>query len=325
MAFRHNFQGDCRHGIATRQKIPQGVVLRSTCGSSRTYSQPMKSMLLAGLSALTITLAQAAPIKVLLIDGQNNHDWKSTSPILVKQLKEAGIFTVDTATAPASGIESFKPKFSDYQVVVSNYNGESWPDETKAAFEKFIKEGGGFVSVHAADNAFPEWEAYNEMIAIGGWGGRNEKSGPLLRFRDGKWVHDHTPGSGGHHGSQHEFVMVSRAPQHPIMAGLPEKWLHTNDELYDRLRGPAKNCMVLASAFSSPEKGGSGEEEPLILIVKYGKGLVFHTALGHDAGSVKCVGFATTFLRGTEWAATGKVTQKVPDDFPTEEKSSSRD
>jgi hypothetical protein len=25
----------------------------------------------------------------------------------------------------------------------------------------------------------------------------------------------------------------------------------------------------------------------------------------------------TTFQRGTEWAATGKVTQKVPKDFPT--------
>jgi type 1 glutamine amidotransferase len=285
----------------------------------------MKPLLLAGLSALCMTLAQAAPIKVLLIDGQNNHDWKSTSPILVKQLKDAGIFTVDTATAPASGVETFKPKFSDYQVVVSNYNGESWSDETKKDFEKFVKNGGGFVAIHAADNAFPEWEAYNEMIAIGGWGGRDEKSGPLLRFRDGKWIHDNSPGSGGHHGSQHEFVMVSRAPQHPIMAGLPEKWLHANDELYDRLRGPAKNCMVLASAFSAKDKGGSGEEEPLIIIVKYGKGLIFHTALGHDAGSVKCVGFSTTFLRGTEWAATGKVTQKVPADFPTEDKSSSRD
>ncbi|MEO8352414.1 MAG: ThuA domain-containing protein [Chthoniobacteraceae bacterium] len=286
----------------------------------------MKTLLTALAAFALACVGTAAPIKVLIVDGQNNHDWKTTSPELKKILEETGLFAVDVSTAPAQGkgIGSFQPDFGAYQVVVSNYNGESWSPETKDALEKFVRGGGGFVSYHAADNAFPEWKAYNEMIALGGWGGRDEKSGPLLRLRDGKWTADTTPGPGGHHGQQHEFLMVTRGPEHPIMAGLPEKWMHGKDELYDRLRGPAENVTVLASAMSDPASGGSDQDEPLLMAINYGSGRVFHTALGHAMDAIKCAGFATTFQRGTEWAATGKVTQKVPSNFPTEEKVVSR-
>jgi type 1 glutamine amidotransferase len=108
------------------------------------------------------------------------------------------------------------------------------------------------------------------------------------------------------------------------MRGLPPAWLHTKDELYDRLRGPAKNVTVLASALATKETRGSGEHEPLLMVISYGKGRVFHTALGHAMEAIRCVGFATTLQRGTEWAATGSVTQKVPANFPTAEKVSTR-
>jgi len=286
----------------------------------------MKSILPTLAAFIFALSAQAAPLKVLLVDGQNNHDWKTTSPVLKQILEENGLATVDVATSPAKGgdISSFAPKFADYEVVVSNYNGELWSPATQEAFEKYISGGGGFVSVHAANNSFGEWKAYNEMIGVGGWGGRNEKSGPLLRLREGKWTGDTTPGGAGHHGKQHDFLMVTRNAEHPIMAGLPAKWMHIKDELYDRLRGPAKNVIVLASAFSDPATGGSGEDEPLLFALSYGKGRVFHTALGHALDAIKDVGFAVTLQRGTEWAATGKVTQKVPADFPTETKTSPR-
>ena len=280
----------------------------------------MKSLLIPLVMAALGLHSGAAPLKVLLIDGQNNHAWQQTTPELKKILEENGLATVEIATSPAKGqdLSGFKPDFAAYQVVVSNYNGALWAPETQDAFEKYVNGGGGFVSVHAADNSFPEWKAYNEMIGIGGWGGRSEKSGPLLRLRDGKWTDDTTAGSGGHHGQQHEFLMVTRAPEHPIMAGLPAKWLHEKDELYDHLRGPAQNVTVLASAYSDPAKGGSGEDEPLLMAISYGKGRVFHTALGHGLEAIKCVGFATTLQRGMEWAATGKVTQPAPANFPTE-------
>lgn len=283
--------------------------------------------LLLPLLALLFTLrAVAAPIPVLIVDGQNNHDWKTVTPMLKSILEAGGLCKVDVATSPEKGADltAFAPDFTPYRVVVSNYNGALWGDKMREAFEKYVSGGGGFVSVHAANNAFPEWKAYNEMIGLGGWGGRTEKSGPYLRVTGGKWAADMTPGRGGSHGKQHEFLMTTQAPGHPIMAGLPAKWMHAKDELYDRLRGPAQNVTVLASAFSDPATGGTGVDEPLLMTIAYGQGRVFHTALGHGPEAVQCAGFAVTLQRGTEWAATGKVTQKAPADFPTAEKVSAR-
>lgn len=298
------------------------------------------------LLAASLTAAPAK-LKVLIVDGQNNHQWATTTPLLQRILEDTGRFTVDVSTTPpgkarppaapkqatpeqkAAHAEKLKahaaeeaahktraaalwakwrPTFSDYAVVVSNYNGESWPDEVRAAFVAYVKNGGGFVSYHAANNAFPEWPDYNAMIGVGGWGGRNEKSGPYLRFRDGRWTRDTTAGVGGSHGPQHEFVVEAREPQHPILRGLPAKWRHAKDELYDRLRGPAENVTVLASAHS--EK--SGENEPMLMVIPFGKGRVFHTTLGHAVEAVSGLGFQVTFARGVEWAATGEVTLPAP-------------
>lgn len=302
----------------------------------------------------------ADPIKVLIVDGQNNHNWRGTTPILKKILEDAKLFKVDVATAPdkpgrprepkdiktneqarktyedqlaaftqadakyKTEFPAFRPKFSDYAVVVSNYNGDLWAKETQSDFAKFVANGGGFVAVHAANNSFPEWPEYNAMIGVGGWGGRNEKSGPYVRLREGKFILDTSKGNGGSHGKQHEFLVEIRQKDHPIVAGLPEKWMHASDELYDRLRGPATNLNVLATAFADKSTGGSNEHEPMLMVIEYEKGRVFHTTLGHSDVSMKCVGFRVTFARGCEWAATGKVTQKVPEDFPGAEKVSSR-
>jgi type 1 glutamine amidotransferase len=191
--------------------------------------------------------------------------------------------------------------------VVSNYNGETWPAEVRTAFEAYVRNGGGFVSYHAADNAFPEWPEYNVMIGVGGWGGRNEKSGPYLRLRTQGWIKDMTAGPGGGHGPQHEFLVEARA-DHPIVRGLPAKWLHAQDELYHGLRGPADNVAVIASAMSDRTK----EHEPMLMVIPYGKGRVFHTTLGHGVEAVNGLGFQVTFARGVEWVASGDVTLPAP-------------
>ncbi|MGY8640294.1 MAG: ThuA domain-containing protein [Verrucomicrobiales bacterium] len=304
--------------------------------------------LIAFVSAFSFSLTTQADekLKLLLVDGQNNHAWQETSPVLKSIFEESGRFEVTVSTTPGSppraprkpkngddaAMEKFnaelkawmmkaekikaeskgkwdawRPNFSDFDVVVSNYNGEPWPEEVQKSFEEYVNGGGGFVSVHAADNSFPKWKAYNEMIAVGGWGGRSELSGPYLRFRDGKWTKDMTVGKGGSHGKQHEFF-VETQNDHPIVAGLPKKWKHAQDELYDRLRGPAKNVTVLASAFADPKLGGSGEMEPMIMVVDYGKGRCVHTTLGHSTVAMADRGFHETTKRSAEWAATGKVT-----------------
>lgn len=262
-------------------------------------------------------------IRTLIIDGQNNHNWKATTPLLQAMLDQTGRFTVEVVTTPAGGLgdgsgwDKFDPDFARYDVVVSNYNGQLWPEPQRKKFEAYVAGGGGFVSVHAANNSFPDWPEYNKLIGVGGWGGRNEKAGPYVRWKDGKQVIDNeTPGEGGTHGVYREFPIDVRNAEHPITRGLPAKWMHAPDELYARLRGPAENLTVLATGWSDVSK----VDEPLLMVIDYGKGRVFHTALGHDEASMKCAGFITTLTRGAEWAATGKVTLSVPDDFPTADK-----
>ena len=281
----------------------------------------LRSLFLVLAMAAWAPLPGATKYKVMIVDGQNNHAWRETTPLIRRALASCGRFTVDVATSPEKGadLSGFLPKFSDYDVVVSNYNGESWGAAAKAAFEEYVSEGGGFVSVHAADNAFPKWDAYNRMIGIGGWGSRDARWGPKVRFRGGRIVWDASPGRAGHHGQKHAFQVIVREPAHPITAGLPEKWMHAEDELYDSLRGPVENLTVLATAYSDPATGGSGEHEPVLMTIEYGNGRVFHTTLGHDEIAMGCAGFLTTLQRGTEWAASGKVTQGVPSDFPTED------
>ncbi len=271
----------------------------------------------------------AAPIQVLLLDGQSGgpyHNWKLTTPILKRELEEIGIFRVTVLTAPASDddFSGFHPEFGKYQVVVSNLDSPSWPEVLRAQFEQYVRDGGGLVVVHAADNAFPDWPAYNEMIGVGGWRGRTEKAGPMWYFKGGKLVSDPSPGHAGSHGARRPFQVTAREPDHPILKGLPPVWMHAPDELYATLRGPGKSMTVLATAHSDPQNEGTGHDEPILMALNYGKGRIFHTALGHDATGLSCVGFITTFQRGAEWAATGNVTQKAPAAFPTAETISYR-
>lgn len=281
-------------------------------------------------------------LRVLILDGQNNHKWQETTPLLRAILESSGRFSVDVSTAPAKPVEprlakdatpaqkathaelmrafalgeaeriataparweKWRPRFSDYAAVISNYNGESWPEEVRAAFVQYVKNGGGFVTYHAANNAFADWPEYNEMIGVGGWGGRTPKSGPYLRLRAGAWSPEQVAGPSGGHGPQHEFLIEASMPDHEILRGLPPRWMHAKDELYHALRGPAANVTVLASAMSDVTK----EAEPMLMSLSYGQGRVFHTTLGHYLEALNGLGFQLTFLRGTEWAATGRVT-----------------
>jgi type 1 glutamine amidotransferase len=273
--------------------------------------------------------SNAKPIRVLLLDGQSGgpyHAWQLTSAVLKKELEDAGIFTVTISTSPKFGEDfgSFKPDFGNYQAIVLNYDAPDWPTNLREQLEAYVKNGGGLVVVHAADNSFPDWAAYNQMIGIGGWRNRTEKAGPMWYFKDGKLVSDNSPGPAGEHGNRLPFQVETRAPEHPIMKGLPRVWMHGADELYATLRGPGENMTVLATAHSDPANHGTGHDEPMLMVLNYGKGRIFHTTMGHDVAALSCAGFITTYQRGAEWAATGRVTQKVPADFPTADSVSFR-
>ena len=285
----------------------------------------MKRSLIAAIMVFAALTPRAQTrITVMILDGESGgtyHDWRRVTPALQKMLDETGLFSTTVVTAPPAGgdFTSFKPDFAKYQVVVMNYDApdERWPDALKTAFEQYMANGGGLVAVHAADNAFPRWQAFNEMIGVGGWRGRREQAGPYWFVKDGKLTSETTAGPAGSHGKRVPFQITLRDSSHPITKGLPPVWMHQGDELYARLRGPGRNMTVLATAFSDPQNNGSGRDEPQLMVLSYGKGRVFHTTLGHDLNALSSVGFVVTLQRGTEWAATGKVTQKVPASFPT--------
>ena len=275
---------------------------------------------------LAYTVSARKPIKTLLITGQNNHNWQVSHVVLKQILENSGRFDVDFVISPEQGkdMSGFVLDFSPYQLVVLDYNGDSWPEETNRRFLEYVQNGGGVVIYHAADNAFSKWPEFNRICALGGWEGRNENSGPYVYWKDGKLVKDSSAGPGGSHGRQHEYVLNGRDKVHPVVKGLPLKWRHAKDELYDRMRGPGNIRDILYTAYSDKETNGSGREEPLVFTVDYGNARIFHTMLGHagatteDNIAMQCTGFQVLLLRGAEWAATGKVTQKVPKDFPTE-------
>jgi hypothetical protein len=306
------------------------------------------------VSLLCVSHAYAAEkLKALIVDGQNNHEVWPKSTVMMKQyLEETGMYEVEVKRTkfiwksnrekdwlPKAGAgesvdkpqpmpdPDFNPDFSKYDVVVSNFGWQAagWPDEARRNFEKYMADGGALVVVHAANNSWPEWKEFNKMIGLGGWGNRSEKDGPYVYYNDkGEIVRDPSKGGCGKHGPQNEFVVTIRDKEHPITKGLPDFWMHSKDECYSRLRGPAENMTILATACDSPELQKAGRHEPMLMVIQYGKGRVFHTTLGHDTPAFEGVGFIETFLRGTEWAATGKVTREIPKDFPSADKSVGR-
>ncbi len=312
-----------------------------------------KILFILSLVLIFASASEAKKIKVLIVDGQNNHEVWPKSTVMMKQyLEETGMFKVDVARTkftwkgereadwlPIAGVgetqdlkepktdPDFAPDFEKYDVVVNNFGWKAapWPEATQKAFEKYMANGGGMVTIHAADNSWGEWNEYNKMIGIGGWGNRDETFGPYVYYtNDGELIHDNSVGKAGTHGGRKEIKMIVRNREHPITKGMPKEWLSGVDECYAKLRGPAENMTILVTGKDQTEKAPTDRHEPMLMVLDYGKGRVFHDALGHDDYSYENVGFINSFLRGTEWAATGKVTIPICEDFPTAKENTIR-
>ena len=281
-----------------------------------------RKILLFSLLLLAFTVYAQAQIKTLLITGQDgSHYWRGASAGIEQILENSGLFNVDVLVTPDFGedINRFEPDFDGYDLVIVNYGGATWKASVREAFEKFIANGNGAVILHSSIIPMEDWPAYNEMTALGAWNGRDERWGPFVYWKNGKYIYDYTPGYAGYHGLQHETVIDHRAPEHPILKGLPTRWKHFKDEIYTKLRGPGKNMKILATIKEN------GRDEPAMWTVRYGKGRIFVDVLGHCGNdpemiySILCTGYQVTLLRGAEWAATGTVTQQAPNDFPLED------
>jgi type 1 glutamine amidotransferase len=141
----------------------------------------------------------------------------------------------------------------------------------------------------------------------------------MYNTNDNKLVRDDSEGNVGAYGPQHQIPITVRVKDHPITKDMPTHWMTTKDECYAKLQGPAENMTVLATGKDMSGKAPTDRHEPMLMVIYYGKGRVFHSTLGYDDYSIEGVGFIISFLRGVEWAAI-----PIPQDFPTENSPASR-
>jgi type 1 glutamine amidotransferase len=235
------------------------------------------------------TPQEARPrIPVLLVTGANNHDWAWTSPSLERMLAESGKFEVTVSSEPARALAA-EDLGERYQAIVLDYNGPRWGEPAESRFLDAVRGGLGVVVVHASNNAFDGWVDYEKLV------GRCWREGTS-------------------HGRFHSFDVEIVDRDHPITRDLPEPRDHP-DELYHGLVPMhGVETRVLATAYSDPESGGSGKDEPVAMVHPFGEGRVFHTPLGHvwegqeaTHSSHADSQFQNLIVRGTEWAATGRV------------------
>lgn len=267
-------------------------------------------------------------INVLIIDGYSNHDWKQTTAVTKGILGESKLFEVTVTHAPATtnkdSLTLWDPDFSGYQVIIQNTNNIfnqnlRWPPKVEQKLERFVADGGGLYILHSANNAFPHWKAYDEMIGLA-W--RNKDTGYALKIdKDTKKIIAIPPGEGKNtsHGERFDAV-IHILNRHEINKGYPKKWITPSMELYTYARGPAKNVTVLSYAFDEATQ----TNWPVEWVVKYGKGHIYNSSMGHlwkgeeYPISYRCIGFQTTLIRTVEWLAKHKVSYKVPKNFPGE-------
>lgn len=257
---------------------------------------------------------EAGKVRVLILSGRNNHDWRTSTPFLRQLLLDTGRFDVRVAEATDSlTAETLAP----YQVLVMDYGGPRWGEVTEQAIEAFVRSGRGFVTVHGASYHFSGLDVITDGHRPVGW---REPAWPAFRRMVGcGW--DGIPAK-GYHGPRHTFAVRITETNHPIVAGMPASFPAT-DELYHGMT-VIPEARVLATAYSAPERGGTGNHEPMLVITTFGEGRCFYTALGHETPAMWEPGFRATFLRGVEWAATGSVTLPPDTGWPRPSKQALR-
>lgn len=267
------------------------------------------------------------PIRVLIIDGFSNHDWRMTTRRVIDILMRDGGFAVSVSTspdsrAPAAEIKAWYPPLANTDVIIMNCNDLNhpvdWSPRARHAIEAFVRNGGGMYALHSANNSFADWPEYNRMIGLG-W--RNKDYGTALEVDDGTGrIIRIPPGQGDRtsHGKRVD-ALVKQLGDHPIHAGLPRAWRVADAEIYTFVRGPAENVQVIS--YSTDNRYHLGF--PVEWVVSYGRGRVYTSSLGHlwkgevYPPSFRCAAFQTLTVRALRWLAHRPIDPRPPADFPT--------
>ncbi len=201
----------------------------------------------------------------------------------VKKLGEEFGFGVD-ATEESAGFTDENLK--QYKTVVfMSTTGDVLNDTQQAAFERYIRAGGGFVGVHAASDTEYDWPWYGKLV--GAYFSKHPSGTPKATVR----LDD---------------------PDNPLISSLPLSWTR-NDEWYNFRSNPRKDVHVLASLDESTYQGGTmNGDHPITWYHDFEGGRSWYTAMGHTKESFTDPLFLMQLLGGIEYAA-GRSSLPPPD------------
>jgi len=260
-------------------------------------------LVLAGMACLAVRPAAAdepPKLRVLVLSGANNHNWRETTPAIKAALEESGRFQVDVE----DNVPGMKPEaFAPYQVILGNFNtfGKDaaavvWDAAMKKAFLDHLAHGHGLVIVHAGSSVFYDWPEF-QKLACGSW-------------KDGT-----------SHGPIHVDKVTFTEEKSPITSGLQPFWIR--DEFWQNT-GLDPAAKTLATVLVVDSAKNSGKSHPLVCTSESAGARGFALFLGHDGAAMKNTAWRSLLQRGAEWAATGKVTLPPAKDWPTTKEDAER-
>ncbi|MFD2215642.1 ThuA domain-containing protein [Metabacillus endolithicus] len=260
-------------------------------------------------------------VKTLIITGLvvKEHDYSRTNLLLKQMLESTGMFSVKINEEFRGCTEE---TLQDYDLIIFNYDGKEWildehftywGETAENAIYHFVKSGKGAVFYHSSVAVGAETPLeYKRML--GCYVERNGRRNP-----------------------QPDFLITNTDNNHPITKGLKKNWYAVNDDLLVGIDyAPEHKVEILATAFDSVDEykntgfppkhfkvkipegdlnkmHGVNTHQPVAWTNLYGEGRTFSISVGHDIDTMRRETFLAMFVRGAEWAATGKVTIPKPD------------
>jgi len=296
---RSRGRGGARHRPPAGSAVP--LVAADEPPPSQLRTRLFRQLTVAAAAAATLATAGAAEAKlrVLVLSGSNNHNWRETTPVIKSVLEDSGRFSVDVT----EDVPNLKPEvFAPYQLILSNYNDfgkqppVKWSPETQTAFLAHLAKGNGFLALHAGSSVFYDWPEFQSYCC-------------------GTWK------DGTNHGAIHVNQVSFGGADSPITAGLKAFWIR--DEFWQKIL-VAPGAKSHATVTPDPKSGGSGKPEAILFTIETGGGRGCGYFLGHDTTTMKNAAWRTLLQRAGEWAATGKVTIAPAKDWPATKEDAER-
>ncbi|WP_245769174.1 ThuA domain-containing protein [Streptomyces indicus] len=237
---------------------------------------------------LVVTVPQqagaAVPFRVLVFSKVTNfdHDSRAAGVEAVKKLGAENGFEVEATDDAAAFTDENLARFK--AIVFNNTNstpesGDLLNAEQRAAFQKYIRAGGGYVGLHAASASERDWDWYEGLVGA---------------------IFD-----------KHPAVQTGRIKvldqAHPSTKGLPQLWERT-EEWYNWRTNPTGKVHTLAQIKVRDGINGldEGVDHPYSWCQNYDGGRSWFTAGGHAPSAFQEEYFLKHLLGGIQWAAGDK-------------------